>query len=191
MHTNQMESVWEHDTPHARFWRQLLQQNADQRRLDEEYLKWLRYQPERAKEDQKRFGHIWAEHNTNIYKLIAKSYGEVWDDEDEEKQRSRESASALEKTAACNQNGNDSLARSREESPRSRQHKLQGIPQASIGLMEESEKGQSCSGPGSGGSPPQETAATQEESRAGGGGTGGKGGTGPCNLPRQQSCRRE
>ena len=177
MHSNQMESVWEHDTPHARFWRQLLQQNADQRRLDEEYLKRLRFQPARAKEDQKRFGDIWAEHNTNIYKLIAKSYGEVWDDEDEEKQRSRESALALEKTGCIPTKGDDNLDRAREESSRSGQHKLQGIPQASLGLVEESEKGQSSSGPGSGSSP-KETAAQEEESRAGGGG-GGEGGAGP------------
>ena len=148
-----MESVWEHDTPHARFWRQLLQQNADQRRLDEEYLKRLRFQPARAKEDQKRFGDIWAEHNTNIYKLIASACGEVWDNEDEEKhggkssartpwsQRSRESASALQKTGCIPTKGNDNLDRAREESPRSRQHQFQGIPQAGECILE-GEKGQ-------------------------------------------------
>ena len=115
-----MEAVWKEDTAHSRFWRQLLQQNADQRRLDEEYLKRLRYRNDLAKEDQKRFGPIWARHNTNIYKLIAKSYGEVWDDEDEEKQRSRESAFALEKTGCIPTKGNDNLDRTREESPRSR-----------------------------------------------------------------------
>ena len=168
-----MEAVWKNDTHHARFWRQLLQQNADQRRLDEEYLKRLRYQPERAKDDQKRFGSIWARHNTNIYKLIADAYGEVWDDEDEEKQRSRESALALEKTAASNLKDNGNLDRAREESSRRRQHELQGVSQAGVGLVEESER-KECkgSGPGSSSGPQEETAAAQEESRAGGGGPG-------------------
>ena len=115
--------------------------------------------------------------NTTLYKLIASAYGEVWDDEDEEKQRSRESALALEKTGCIPTKGDDNLDRAREESSRSGQHKLQGIPQASLGLVEESEKGQSSSGPGSGSSP-KETAAQEEESRAGGGG-GGEGGAGP------------
>ena len=179
-----MESVWEHDTPHARFWRQLLQQNADQRRLDEEYLKRLRFQPARAKEDQKRFGDIWAQHNTNIYKLIAKSYGEVWDDEDEEKQRSRESALALEKTGCIPTKGDDNLDRAREESPRSRQHQFQGIPQAGFGFVEkgkgQSSRSKSSPGRGKGQSPEEETAA-QEESRGAGGrsGTGGGEKAGP------------
>ena len=175
-----MEELWKEDSAHGRFWAQLIQENADQRMLDKEYLKRLRYRHDLAMEDQKRFGHIWARHNTNIYKLIASACGEVWDNEDEEKQRSRESASALQKTGCIPTKGNDNLDRAREESSRSRQHKLQGIPQASIGLVEESEKGQSSSGPGSGSSPKETAAAQEEESRAGGGGgTGGEGGAGP------------
>ena len=80
-----MEELWKEDSAHGRFWAQLIQENADQRMLDKEYLKRLRYRHDLAKEDQKRFGHIWARHNTNIYKLIASACGEVWDNEDEEK----------------------------------------------------------------------------------------------------------
>ena len=115
-----MEKLWEEDSAHGRFWAQLIQKNADQRMLDDEYLKRLRYRHDLAMEDQKRFGHIWARHNTNIYKLIASACGEVSDNEDEEKQRSRESASALQKTGCIPTKGNDNLDRTREESPRSR-----------------------------------------------------------------------
>ena len=148
-----MEKLWEEDSAHGRFWAQLIQENADRRMLDDEYLKRLRYRHDLAKEDQKRFGHIWARHNTNIYKLIASACGEVWDNEDEEKhggkssartpwsQRSRESASALQKTGCIPTKGNDNLDRAREESPRSRQHQFQGIPQAGECILE-GEKGQ-------------------------------------------------
>ena len=158
MHSNQMESVWEHDTPHARFWRQLLQQNADQRRLDEEYLKRLRFQPARAKEDQKRFGDIWAEHNTNIYKLIAKAHGENWDAEDEEK-----NAFALHeqnKTDALPQRENDNLAAAREEGPREREHVVQGINEESLCELE---KGKGQQGPSGGSGGTEEEAPQKEE----------------------------
>ena len=176
-----MEKLWEEDSAHGRFWAQLLQENADQRMLDDEYLKRLRYRHDLAMEDQKRFGHIWARHNTNIYKLIASACGEVWDNEDEEK---HQSASALEKTGCIPTKGNDNLDRTREESPRSRQHQFQGIPQAGFGFVEkgkgQSSRSKSSPGRGKGQSPEEETAA-QEESRGAGGrsGTGGGEKAGP------------
>ena len=51
---------------------------------DAEYMRHLRYQNDRAKKDQKLFGHIWEEYGTNVYKLIAKACGETWDDEDDD-----------------------------------------------------------------------------------------------------------
>ena len=77
--------MWEHETPQQRFWKRLVRQRAESHMQNAKYLQLLRHRNDLAKADQKLFGHIWAEHNTNIYKLIAKSYGEVWDDEDEEK----------------------------------------------------------------------------------------------------------
>ena len=124
-----MEAVWRNDTPHGRFWRQLLQENADQRRLDEDYLKRLRYRADLAKEDQKRFGHIWAEHGTNVYKLIAGAYGENWDAEDDEKQRYALEHGKKGCSGKANSN-HGNLARTREEGPRERRHPVQGFPEA-------------------------------------------------------------
>ena len=110
-----MHALWEYETPQQRFWKRLVRQRAESHMQDAKYLQALRHRNDLAKADQKRFGHIWAEHNTNIYKLIAKAHGENWDAEDEEK-----TAFALNKTAAIQSKGDDNLDRTREESPRSR-----------------------------------------------------------------------
>ena len=80
-----MHRAWEEDTAHGRFWRQLVRGRAVANMQDAEYLRSLRYQNDRAKKDQRLFGKIWEEHGTNIYKLIAKAHGEIWDEEDDQK----------------------------------------------------------------------------------------------------------
>ena len=131
-----MHKAWEDDSPRARFWSRLVRQRAEQFMRDEEYLRSLRHRNEFAKHDQKLFGAIWAEHGTNVYKLIAGACGEVWDDEDEEKNASRE-----KNIAAITQREDDNLAPAREGGPQGGQHQLQGIAQASERLVE-GEKGQ-------------------------------------------------
>jgi hypothetical protein len=118
-----MQKVWEDETPAARFMRRLVRQRAIEFMRSPDYLKPLRYDFERAKRDQKRFGHIWNEYGTD------EAHGENWDAEDEEK-----------KEAAVNQRGsiqNDDLVATCEKSPRERQHQLQGKPEASLGVVEE------------------------------------------------------
>ena len=82
-----MNSVWDVETAHARFWRRLLNENVDKMINDPELflLKHMRYDNEMAKDYQKRFGEILAERGTSMYKLIAGAYGEQWDSEDDQK----------------------------------------------------------------------------------------------------------
>ena len=82
-----METVWNVETAHQRFWRRLLNQNIDRLIRDPEkfLLKHMRYDNAMAKDYQKRYSTILAERGTSMYKLIAEACGEVWDEEDEEK----------------------------------------------------------------------------------------------------------
>ena len=105
---------------------------------DAEYMRHLRYQNDRAKQDQKLFGHIWEEYGTNVYKLIAKACGESWDAEDDEK--TGLGRFAEKKTAPIQQRetiDNDDVVTTCEEGPRRREHKLQGKPEASVRVVEE------------------------------------------------------
>jgi hypothetical protein len=133
-----MHTAWgaDADEPVQRFWKRLIRERAVDFMQSPVYLKPLRYDYERARRDQARFGHIWAEHGTNVYKLIAGAYGENWDAEDDEKQRY-----ALEhKEKGCSGKANSdhgNLARTREEGPRERRHPVQGFPEARERLVEE------------------------------------------------------
>ena len=156
-----MHALWEYETPQQRFWKRLVRQRAESHMQDAKYLQALRHRNDLAKADQKRFGHIWAEHNTNIYKLIAKAHGENWDAEDEQK-----TAYALheqKKTAALPQRENDNLVAAREEGPREREHVVQGLAQESVRLVEKG-KGQGGGGSGGGGGSEEEAPRAQEES---------------------------
>ena len=130
--------MWEYETPQQRFWKRLVRQRAESFMLDEKYLLSLRHRNDLVKADQKRFGHIWAEHNTNIYKLIAKAHGENWDAEDEQK-----TAYALheqKKTAPIPQRENDNLVAACETSTRGGEHLLQGEPEESEQELEKGRK---------------------------------------------------
>ena len=82
-----MEAVWGKETKHQRFWRQLLNDRVNELLNDPEkvLLRHMRHDYEMVREYQKRFGDIFKERGVNLYELIAKACGEVWDDEDEEK----------------------------------------------------------------------------------------------------------
>ena len=137
-----MNSVWDVETAHARFWRRLLNENVDKMINDPELflLKHMRYDNEMAKDYQKRFGEILAERGTSMYKLIAGAYGEQWDSEDDQKDPSH----MVKKEAPCNQrnHGNhddlDSARKSGIPEGQGRGHVVQIRP---AGSSEDLEKG--------------------------------------------------
>ena len=147
--------MWEDDSPHARFWRQLIQQRAREFMRNREYLQTLRGNYEEAKRMQKRFGHVWAEYGTDIYKLTAEACGENWDFEDEEKNAF--ARAAVKKEAAVKQNKDDDLAPTRETGTRRGLDQLQGISEESECVLEEGK------GLGGGKSPQKES--PQKETR--------------------------
>ena len=105
-----------------------------------EYLKRLRYDYDRARADQKMFGHIWDEYGTNIFQLIAEAHGENWD---------ADAADAPKKHAAVNQRRttqHDDVVTACEKSARERQHQFQGKYEASLGVVEEDKglRGDDC-----------------------------------------------
>ena len=81
-----MEAAWG-DTPHARFWIRLLNENVDSLINDPEkiLLRHMRHDHQMVRDYQKRFGCIFEERGLNLYELIARACGEIWDNEDEEK----------------------------------------------------------------------------------------------------------
>ena len=80
-----MERAWEDDSPHANFFRRLLNSRVDELVNSPTWLKRMRYNNEEVKWWQKTCGHIFEERGLNLYQLIASSHGECWDNEDEEK----------------------------------------------------------------------------------------------------------
>ena len=81
-----MEAAWK-DTAHAAFWRRLLNENVDAlvNDPDKHLLRHMRHDHQMVRAYQKRFGSVFKERGLNLYELIARACGEVWDDEDEEK----------------------------------------------------------------------------------------------------------
>ena len=128
--------MWEDDSPTARFWRQLIRQRACMFMKHREYLVTLRGNYEEAKRMQKRFGHVWAEYGTDIYKLTAEACGENWDFEDEEKNAF--ARAAVKKEAAVKQK-DDNLAPARQAGSRRGLDQLQGISEESECVLEEEE----------------------------------------------------
>ena len=129
-----MQKVWEDESPTARFMRWLIRDRAIEFMRSPDYLRPLRYDYDRAKRDQKRFGHIWEEFGTNVFQLIAEAHGENWDAEDEEKHCSRKNEVAITQRVTGQ---NDDLVTTCETGTRERQHQLQGKPEASISVVEE------------------------------------------------------
>ena len=158
-----MEKSWDAESPHVRFMKRLIRERAVDLMRSPEYLRSLRHRNDVVVSDQRRFGHIWQEHGTNIYKLIAEAHGENWDAEDEQKEAFR-AQSCTKKEVPVNQRGltedHDNLATTCEESPRRWIDELQGEPEASFGLVEEAEG--LLSGGGA-----EETQGQEEEKRSG------------------------
>jgi len=133
-----MQKAWEDETPAARFMRRLIRERAVEFMRNPAYLKRLRYDYERARSDQKMFGHIWEEYGTNIFELIAEAHGENWD---------ADADAGPKKEAAVNQRrtiDHDDVVAACEESTRERQHQLQGQSEASLGVVEEDQGSIDC-----------------------------------------------
>ena len=157
-----MHKAWEKKSDAAKtFLEKLRRQRATEFMRNDKYMKGLRHDYDRARSDQKAFGAIWAEYGTDIYKLIAESCGERWDAEDEEKF----AGGATKKGVPVNQRKkHDDLVAAREESPRKRQHELQGKPEARECVLEE-DQGQSGSPQKEG--PPKKGRSSEFYRRAG------------------------
>ena len=155
-----MEKSWDKESPHVRIMKRLIRERAIDLMRSPEYLRSLRHRNDIVVSDQRRFGHIWQEHDTNIYKLIA----EAQDAEDEQKEAFRAQCTT-KKEAPVNQRGltkgNDNLASTCEESPRGWIDELQGESEASFGLVEEAE------GSLSGARAEEEAQGQEEEKRSG------------------------
>ena len=159
-----MHTAWETESAAERFMKRLVRERACEFMRSPDYLRPLRFDFERAKRDQKRFGEIWAEYGTNVYQLIAESYGETWDAEDEEKHAGavhKKNESAITQRTLPR---NDDVVAAREEGPRQRFDELQGKPEASERVLEEAQGREIRLGGG-----PEEKAQTCEK---GGGGRG-------------------
>jgi hypothetical protein len=127
-----MQKAWEDEAPAARFMRRLIRQRAVEFMRNPEYLKRLRYDYERARSDQKMFGHIWEEFGTSIFELIAEAHGEDWDADADAEEKKKEAAVNQRRTKQ-----NDDVVATREESTRERKHQLQGLDETGLGVLEE------------------------------------------------------
>ena len=117
--------MWE--DPVENFWACLVRDRAIEFMHSTSFLRSLRQKHDDAKRLQKRFGHVWQEYDTDIYKLIAEGCGENWDLE--------------KKDTAVNQEnkGDDNLVAARETGTRERLDELQGIVEESECVLEEEE----------------------------------------------------
>ena len=157
------------DNEHAQFWDRLLRQRAADIAGDPAWLKSVRYDIKEAEVLQRRFGYVWKESGTNIYKLIASAFGETWDEEDDQKNAERVGAGTKE-IAPLRENtrDHDDLVATREKGACKWEHLLQREPEESECELEEAE---GLGSPRGGGrlrlrSDPETEA--QEEEKAGG-----------------------
>ena len=90
-----MHNVWTDDSPHARFWRKLLNQRFEQLQRSRAELRKLRFDYKQFKWVQKRMGAILEERGLNLFQMVAEAYDENWDSEDEEKTAKKSAPSPL------------------------------------------------------------------------------------------------
>ena len=82
-----MEQVWVDDSPHATFFRRLLNSRVDELVNSQEWLKRLRHSHEEVQWWNKRCGHIFEERGLNLFQLIAQANDECWDLDSEDEQK--------------------------------------------------------------------------------------------------------
>ncbi len=134
-----MQKAWEDEAPEARFMRRLIRERAVEFMRNPAYLKRLRYDYERARSDQKMFGHIWEEYGTNIFELIAEAHGENWDADAADAGPKKEAAVNQRRTI-----DHDDVVAACEESTRERKHQLQGQYETGLGVVEEDKGSIDC-----------------------------------------------
>mgnify|MGYP000047058133 CR=1 FL=1 len=80
-----MEGCW--IDPVGRFWDRLYNGVVDRMINDPKkvLLRHMRHDYGMVRDYQKRFGYIFRERGLNLFELIARACGEIWDEEDEEK----------------------------------------------------------------------------------------------------------
>jgi len=161
-----MEACWDKDSAHARFWKRLITDRAVSYMRDANYMKRLRYEPDLAAGLQKRFGAVWADYGTDVFKLIAEAHNEKWDSEDEEKSAFAR-VQAQKKEIPINQR-DDNLAATRETGALEWINEFQGIVEESLSIVEE-EKGRRSGLIRCIGGAEEKKARAQEEESGGGG----------------------
>ena len=126
--------MWDEETPTIRFMRRLVRERAEEMIGDPQYMRALRHDNETAVRYQRRFGKIWEEHGTNVYKLIAKACGDSpWDSEDEQKT----GAVAVEKKdSPLKEKYHDDLAPARQAGARVGLDVLQGEFEKGLEVLE-------------------------------------------------------
>jgi hypothetical protein len=132
-----MQKKW--DNEHAQFWDRLLRERAAQIAGDPAWLKSVRYDMKEAEVLQRRFGYVWKESGTNIFKLVASAFGETWDEEDDQKNEARVACTKESAPLRENTRNHDDLVATREKGAREREHLLQREPEASECELEEAE----------------------------------------------------
>ena len=130
--------MWDEQTPAARFMQRLVRERAEEMIAAPQYMRCLRNDNETAVRYQRKFGKVWAQHGTNVYKLIAKACGDSpWDSEDEQKS----GAVAVEKKVSpLKEKYHDDLAPTRQAGARVRVDLLQREPEAGFEVLEEGRK---------------------------------------------------
>ena len=129
--------MWDEETPGMRFMQRLVRERAEEMVAAPQYMRFLRHDNETAVRYQKKFGEVWAQHGTNVYKLIAKACGDApWDSEDEQKSGA---VAVGKKVSPLKEKNHDDLARTRQENTRVRFDLLQGKPETGVEVLEERE----------------------------------------------------
>ena len=130
--------MWDEERPEVRFMRRLVRERAEEMVAAPQYMRFLRNDNETAVRYQKKFGEVWREHGTNVYKLIAKACGDApWDGDSEDEQKGGGAVAAAKKVSPHKEKNHDDLAPAREESARVRVDLLQGKPEAGLEVLEE------------------------------------------------------
>ena len=129
--------MWDEQTPAARFMQRLVRERAEEMIAAPQYMKCLRNDNETAVRYQRKFGKVWAQHGTNVYKLIAKACGDSpWDSEDEQK-----NAVVVEKKVSPpKEKYHDDLAPARQAGACLGIDLLQGEPEAGLQVVEKAER---------------------------------------------------
>ena len=81
-----MESCWNGETAHQRFWRSLLNTRLDQLLSNEDDLKSLRFNWKKFTCLKEQLKLVLTERGLDLAQLVAKACDENWDSEDDEKQ---------------------------------------------------------------------------------------------------------